>query len=225
VHALKEQDGFEDRRDLAAGAGQGSLAELAERLLPRGDARWLLILDQMEELFAPDRKQESAAFLDRLLEGTRPQSSGAPSRFQVLATLRADFFHYCLDHPPLKRAVEREGGTFLLGPPGRLALERMVSGPINEVELNKRWTLDPGLPPTMAADAERHPGGLALMAFALRELYDCCASHCRMDLHTYRSEAFGGLSGAIARRAMPRLRSSAKAAPPRSSASLPGWCA
>ena len=201
VRALQEHDGFEDKLDAAAAVDQGPLAELAERLLPPGDARWLLILDQMEELFAAEQREAAADFLDRLIEGTRPRGAREPSRFQVLATLRADFFHYCLGHPPLKRAVGRDGGTFLLSAPGRLALERMVSGPITEVELPKRWTLDPALPPAMAADAERHPGGLALMAFALRELYDRCEPKRRMDLETYRGEAFGGLSGAIARRA------------------------
>ncbi len=201
MRAMQEQDGFEDKRDLAAGVDQGSLAELAALLLPPGDARWLLILDQMEELFAPEQKQQGADFIDRLIEGTQPRASGEPSRFQVVATLRADFFHYCVEHPPLKRAVGRGGGTFLLGAPGRLALERMVSGPINEVDLPKRWTLDPALPPAMAADAERQSGGLALMAFALRELYDRCAPNRRMDLETYAGEAFGGLSGAIARSA------------------------
>jgi hypothetical protein len=196
VRALQDHDGFEDKLDAAAGVSQGSLAELAERLLPPGNPRWLLILDQMEELFAPEQREEGATFLDRLIEAARP-----PSRFQVLATLRADFFHHCLDHPPLKRAVARDGGTFLLSAPGRLALERMVAGPIAEVELPKRWTLDAALPPTIAADAERSPGGLALMAFALRELYDRCEPNRRLDLAAYRGEDFGGLSGAIARSA------------------------
>jgi hypothetical protein len=196
VRALQEHDGFEDKLDAAAGVSQGSLAELAERLLPPGNPRWLLILDQMEELFAPEQREEGATFLDRLIEAARP-----PSRFQVLATLRADFFHHCLDHPPLKRAVARDGGTFLLSAPGRLALERMVAGPIAEVELPARWTLDAALPPTIAADAERSPGGLALMAFALRELYDRCEPNRRLDLAAYRGEDFGGLSGAIARSA------------------------
>jgi hypothetical protein len=201
VSAMRERDGSREKRDRIAAAGQGSLAELAERLLPPGDARWLLILDQMEELFAPERKQEGAAFLDRLMEGAMPRGQGEPSRFQVLATLRADFSQYCLDHPLLKRAIGREGGAFWLGKPDRIALERMVSGPITEVDLPRRWTLDPALPPAMAADAERHPGGLALMAFALRELYDQCESGCRLDLETYRGPSFGGLGGAIARKA------------------------
>ena len=204
LQAINEHDGFEDKRVLAEEAVAGSLRDLAERLLPCGDARWLLILDQMEELFAapePARKAETAAFLDRLLEATRPRSSGEPSRFQVLATLRADFFHHCLQHEPLKRAVERSGGQFLLSAPGRLGLERMISGPITEVHLPQPWTLDAELPPEMAADAWRHPCGMALMAFALRELYECCQPNRRLDLHTYRGEKLGGLGGVIARRA------------------------
>ncbi len=201
LRAVQEHDGFEDKHDIAAAIGELRLSEAAERMLPTGDTRWILILDQMEELFSPDRQDASTAFLDRLLEGTRPGAADVPSRFQVLATLRADFFHHCLNHEPLKRAVQRDGGHFLLSAPGRLHLERMVSGPLTEVDLLQRWTLDPGLPSEMAADAWRHPGGLALMAFALRELYERCECHRRLDLATYRSEAFGGLGGAIARRA------------------------
>ena len=202
--ALKSLDRDED---LAGGVESGSLFDLAEQLLPPRtgsphDPRWLVILDQMEELFGAGA--EGVSFLDRLLEGTQPRADGGqtPSRFHVLATLRADFFHRCLEHPPLKRAVSREGGQFLLSAPGRLALERMVSGPVEEVDLREPWILDPALPPAIAADAERQAGGLALMAFGLRELYDRCAATGRtLSLESYRGEAFGGLSGVIGRRA------------------------
>lgn len=204
-HAINEKDGFEHKQDLVAELDSTRhLGEFAERLLPpAGEARWLLILDQLEELFAPQRNQESAQFLEWLLEGTRRGASRNASRFQVVATLRADFYHYCLEpgFEPLKRAMSRDGGQFLLGAPGRLALERMVSGPLTELDLPQRWDLDPALPPEMAADAWQHPGGLALMAFALRELYEKCGARRKLDLATYRGSEFGGLGGAIARRA------------------------
>jgi len=57
---------------------------------------------------------------------------------------------------------------------------------------------------------ERHPGGLALMAFALRELYNACRESRRIDLATYRSEEFGGLGGVIARRAEATMASLGK---------------
>ncbi len=202
VSACKDQDGFESKRSLAKDLEHEPIASIADRLLPKGkDYRWLLILDQMEELFATGRKEAAAAWLDRLLEATRPLASGQPSRFQVLATLRSDLFHHILDHPPLKRAVGREGGQHLLSVPGRLDIERMVSGPLMELELPVPWALDAALPSSIALDAGREPGGLAVMAFALRELYDLCATRQRLDCETYHSAAFGGLSGAIARRA------------------------
>jgi hypothetical protein len=207
VTACKDHDGFEDQRELAASLEAKPLAEITSQLLSKSEnTRWLLILDQMEELFAPDIKTLGASFLDRLLEATRPASDGTPSRFQVLATLRADFSHYCLDHPPLQRAIYRPGGQFPLTAPARLALERMVSGPLTELDLPAKWTLDPALPPTIALDAERHPGGLALMAFTLRELYDVSTDTRRLDVETYRGPDFGGLSGAIARRADATLK-------------------
>ncbi len=96
----------------------------------------------------------------------------------MVAALRADFYHHCHLYPALLRLLNRDGGTFHLGPPDRRALEQMVSGPLMEVDLKEErghaktpWFLDQELPAAIAADAERHPGGLALMAFALRELY------------------------------------------------------
>jgi hypothetical protein len=87
----------------------------------------------------------------------------------------------------------------------------MVSGPLTEVDLVERdphgnrtparWTLDPALAPRISADAAERDGGLALMAFALRELYDACQPQRRLTLAAYQSDAFGGLGGAVSRRA------------------------
>jgi hypothetical protein len=209
LHSLEKHEGTGGRLDagwrkLLDAIESTLLADLAQRLLTEtGIPRWLLILDQMEELFAPDKAPEGAAFLDRLLEATAAQ----PSPLQVVATLRADFFHHCLNHPPLKRAVFREGGQFPLARPDRISLEQMIRGPLTELELPEPWILDPGLPPRIAADAEGHNGGLALMSFALRELYDRCSSTSTMDCATYASESFGGLRGAVARRADTTLQS------------------
>ena len=75
----------------------------------------------------PSHPVDSEAFLDRLLAAAVPGS-----RFQVLATLRGEYFPYCLQYPPLQVAISRVGGQFNLGPPGRLALERMASGPLTD---------------------------------------------------------------------------------------------
>ena len=180
-----------------------SLSVLAEQLLPpEREARWLLILDQMEELFTdPKRKAEAERFLDKLFDGVRP---GGPSRLLVLATIRSDFEHHCLEgHRALSNAICRPGGRFPLRAPGRLALEKMISGPLTDLELEEPCELDPELAPAMAAEADSQPGGLALLAFALERLYLLCRKkrRPRMDLETYHGAEFGGLRGAIARHA------------------------
>jgi formylglycine-generating enzyme required for sulfatase activity len=178
------------------------LRNVAEQLLSTlPKARWLLLLDQMEELFAPDAKEECDRALAKLLESTQVLADGKPGRFQVVATLRDDFLATCLQWPMLPEALNRTGATFYLGPPNRLALEQMVRGPIEELTLDKPWTIHPRLPSRMASDAEGQSGGLALMAFALRELYAKCESNHRMELTVYESKEFGGLGKAIARRA------------------------
>jgi hypothetical protein len=201
--ALSNNDRLEAKLSLLPQGDLPPLDELAEVLLDHDrDARWLLILDQMEGLFSACPRATAEAFLHRLISATGP-----PSRFQVLATLRSDFYPHCLDFPSLVTILGNHGGTVPLAKPDRLAMERMVSGPLQELELPDPWILDPELPPAIAIDAERQPGGLALMAFALQELYIRCQLDRRMDLAAYRSPEFGGLNGVIARRADQTLAS------------------
>jgi len=225
IAAVRDHESFDDRRGFdwcramaEIKAGTRSLAAVAQDLRSgHPQARWLLILDQMEELFTTVPKDQAVAFIDLLIEATKPTAAGGDPPLQVLATLRADFFHHCLLHPSLKRSLARDGGKFLLGPPDLAALIEMVTGPLTEVDLLERpadggdpvpvrWSLDPGLANRIAAEADRREGGLALMAFALQELYGACRPGRRLDLATYESPEFGGLGGAIARRAEATLR-------------------
>jgi hypothetical protein len=199
LEALRKHGAFQARCDWKSEfktLGGAGIVAVAQRVLAGAPAEacWLVILDQMEELFA--QGSSGTAFLDELIEATH-----APTRLRVVATLRADFYQHCHGHPALLRLLNRDGGTFHLGAPDRRGLEQMVSGPLTQVEAKPAWVLDDELPAAIAADAERHAGGLALMAFALRELYEACREARRMDLATYRSEEFGGLGGVIARRA------------------------
>lgn len=223
-HAVGDRDGFEDLHGLdwpglatELDEGQRSLAEVPGKLLASHPAaRWLLILDQMEELFTAVDPGPRETFIEQLVDAAKPGTHGQSARVQVIATLRADFFNYCVSHPTLSSIIER-GGTFPVPAPDRLSLERMVSNPLTEVDLIERdphgnrvparWTLDPALAPRISADAADRDGGLALMAFALRELYDACQSRRRLSLEAYQSPAFGGLGGAISRRADATLAS------------------
>jgi hypothetical protein len=126
-----------------------------------------------------------------------------------------DLLDLCSD-PDLARIPVQGSGSFLLGAPQRLSLERMIEAPLTEVELTEAaaanladrvpWAIDPALVRRLAAEAEGREGGLALMAFALRELYEDegCAGGRRIGMEAY--EAMGGLGGAIAKRATEELR-------------------
>ena len=193
---------------------------LIERVLARRPpaAEWLLLLDQMEELFIHPVGDRGNAFLDFLLEAVKQP------RFRVVATVRTDFLDRCVAHPGLCGVLNRQG-QYSVAAPGRLALERMVGAPVTDVELWERpatgaerridMAIDDALVRQIAADASGEPGGLALLAFALQELYLRCRARGRLDLATYQAAA--GLAGAIARRADAALRE----AGPEAAASLP----
>jgi len=174
-------------------------------------AEWLLVLDQMEELFTPACAATREPFLDMI--------SGALDlpRFRVIATVRADFLGQCMNHPGLLAEMNNDA-QYGLRAPGPLDMARMIEGPVRELDLAHPVTLDPDLVQRMVDDAVSEPGGLALLAFALKDLYDHCKDSGRMDLAAYESPAFGGLKGVIqsrADRALARAGDDARDALPR----------
>ena len=177
-------------------AEPGAFASLLGRALKdqSASAEWLLILDQMEELFTPACADLREPFLDLLLRAV------AGPRFRVIATVRSDFIPKCLEHPGLL-AVQNRGGCYGVRTPGREAMIQMVKGPV--ADLNPPLTLDPDLVRHLVddADALAGSGGLALLAFALADLYGQCRATGRMDLAAYQHADFGELKGVIRSRA------------------------
>jgi hypothetical protein len=150
-----------------------AFADLLDRVLDgRPDhAEWLLIVDQFEELFTSVPDDELAdAFLARLLAAL-----DLP-RFRVVATVRSDFLDACIAHPGLRAEMNRDGGQYHVDAPDAGALRAMITGPLRERVLlpEKRADIDEDLVKRLVADADRRAGGLALLAFALKDLYDEC---------------------------------------------------
>ena len=176
-------------------ADPAAFADLLGRILtalPTG-AEWLLVLDQLEELFTPACATLREPFLDCVLAAL-----DLP-RFRVIATVRSDFLGQCMNTGLL--AEMNNGAQYGVRAPGPLAMARMIAGPVEALELAHPVDLDPDLVLRMVDDAVSEPGGLALLAFALKDLYDQCRDSGRMDLAVYESAAFGGLKGVIQRRA------------------------
>ena len=74
--------------------------------------------------------------------------------------------------------------------PGLAALFEMITGPAARAGLD----LDEGLPARILEDTGTDPGALALLAFALHELYEARTADGRLTLAAY--DAFGGVKGA-----------------------------
>ena len=121
-------------------------------------------------------------------------------RLRVLATLRADLMHRCCILPDLTRVLN-DGGLYCLAPPERPGLERMILGPLTELDLAAPLSIEPQLVQRILDDAEGQPGGLALMADGLKELYQQGRPGGRMSLEVYEEQRLDGLKGVIGRRA------------------------
>ncbi len=170
-------------------ADPDGLAELtAEILKDQPDTvEWLLFIDQFEELFTLVPETSRRAFITWLA------ASLHTPRVRVVATLRADFYAACVNDGGLTELLR--SGSFPLAAPDLGTLYEMITGPAERAGL----TFETGLAAQLLADTGTEPGNLALLAFALAELYQAKTDDGRLTMADYRS--FGGVPGAIGQRA------------------------
>jgi hypothetical protein len=166
-------------------AAPQALADALESLLAERPswAEVLLFVDQFEELFTRVKPHYRAPFVERLGEAIRA------ARVRVVVTLRGDFYGYCVEYPKL--AERLRAGSYPLAAPGFAALFEMITAPANRAGL----TFQEGLPLQILEDTGTAPGALALMGFALSELYLRRTDAGQLTRTAY--EAFGGVRGAI----------------------------
>ena len=120
----------------------------------------LLVVDQLEEVFANDGDREATrAFLDRL-------AARVEAGTRVVATLRADYLGWLAESPELSRLAER--GLLLLTPLTEDELRAAIEEPARLVGL----ILEPGLVDVLVRDVAGAPGGLPLLSHALAETWE-----------------------------------------------------
>jgi DNA-binding SARP family transcriptional activator/WD40 repeat protein len=173
---------------LAGGGDRGQVGDLLERLIrgEAGDARTVLVVDQLEEVWTacPD-PVERTSFLDTLSE-----VYGGSGGVCVVLVLRADFVSELAEHHTLARALS--DATVLVGAPSPSEMRRAIERPGARAGLE----FEVGLVDALVADAGAEPGTLPLLSTALVQLWDGRNGR-RLTLARY--VAMGGLSGAIAR--------------------------
>ena len=148
-----------------------------------GERSVLLVIDQAERLFAPEAAVELAFVL------ACASAAGLP--LQLLLTLRLDHLD-ALQSRLAQRALAADLAA--IGPLAASAIAQVIEGPaaLARIEVERELV-------ATLIDEARQRDGLALLAFALRELWQARGrSSGRMTLADYH-EVLGGLDGALAR--------------------------
>ncbi len=172
------------RRVLVSGATD-PLAEALD-VLP-AEARLLLAVDQLEELFTACRSdRERAAFAETLARA----ATDPDGRAVVVVALRADFYGRFAAHPGLAELLG--ANQVLVGPMHASELRRAVELPASRVGLR----VEPELVDALVDDVEGEPGALPLLSTALLELWQKRQGNA-LTLAAYRES--GGVHSAVAR--------------------------
>jgi formylglycine-generating enzyme required for sulfatase activity len=152
-------------------------------------AEILLFIDQFEELFTvvqPDERARLVAVLEAIL---------ASRRLRCIGTMRSDFYENCLELPALTNLLK--DASYPLAAPTAAALYEMITRPAERAGLV--W--DDGLPGRILQDTGSESGALALMAYALDELYNHSQARDDRRLTEAAYHSIGGVHGAIGKRA------------------------
>jgi WD40 repeat protein/tRNA A-37 threonylcarbamoyl transferase component Bud32 len=169
---------------LVSGA-QDPLAEALDAL--PADARLLLAVDQLEELFTACRSEaDRAAFVDTLARA----ASDPEGRALVVVALRADFYGRFAAYPGLAELLR--ANQVLVGTMQASELRRAIELPAGRVGMR----VEPELADALVDDVEGEPGALPLLSTALLELWEKREDD-TLTLAAYRES--GGVQGAVAR--------------------------
>ena len=171
-----------------------TLRRAAEKVTAKGNAaRFLLIVDQFEELFTLCNDGEAQrAYLDNLLA-----AAASMGGVHILIGLRADFTGHLTEPKELKDLVEEN--IVLLG---RMEQEELVRVIMEPAKVGG-WAFVDGLVEQILKDVGREPGRLPLLSHALLETWERRSAHV-MTLKGYQEA--GGVDGAIAKTAEDTLR-------------------
>ena len=176
-------------------AGLMLLKEALARTAPEGEARLLLIVDQLEEIFGPSLTPEAREMYVRVLAALA--KSGV---VWVLATMRSDYYARAAELAELM-ALKEGDGQYDLQPPTAADLEQMIRRPAALGGVHFECHPDTGecLDQALLNEAAAAPESLPLLEYTLDELYQHRTSQGVLTFEAY--EELGGMAGALAGRA------------------------
>jgi WD40 repeat protein len=153
------------------------------------DRRFVVLVDQMEELFTMcGEESERRAVIDNLVYASSVRSG----QTIVVVTLRAEVYGECCLHPGLASILSAR--HFLVGPMSEAELREAIGRPAQLTG----WEFEPGLIDALLNDVREQPGCLPLLQYTLRELW---ARRKGRRLTHAAYDGIGRVAGAIERRA------------------------
>ena len=166
----------------------GTINEVSEQILIHHPpwAQLVFIIDQFEESFtlvSPRYREKFIYTLNHIIHS---------ERLRAIITLRADFYSNCAEWPLLLEIFQNR--IYLLGAPGLSGLHEMIRRPAERAGL----AFEEGLVERILEEVGTDPGGLALMAYLLDEMYYLCKDTKFLSIQAY--ESLGGIQGAIGMR-------------------------
>ncbi len=183
-----------------------SAAGRTARLTGQGEARLLLVVDQLEELFTSEAITAEAR--ERYVAAL--QALASSGLVWVIATMRSDFFDR-LEQLPALAALAAGEAKYLLTAPGGAEIEQIIRQPAREAGLRFEVDAESGrsLDDVIREAAATEAGSLPLLEYLLDQLWHRREGNGLLTHAAYRD--LGGLEGAIGRRAEAVLASQAPA--------------
>jgi basic membrane lipoprotein Med (substrate-binding protein (PBP1-ABC) superfamily) len=170
-------------------AGDTAILRACLRVLPEGEARLLLVIDQFEELFTLVHDLEHQK---RFLEALLVAVDDPHERIVVVLALRADFYDRPLLHPGFG---SRLGEALVNVTP--MSLRELEEAAVQPADI-AGVELEPTLLARILGDTVDQPGALPMFQYTLTELYERRVDD-RLLESTY--DELGGVRGAITHRA------------------------
>jgi hypothetical protein len=153
--------------------------------------RWLLVVDQFEEVFTlcTDHALQ-AAFIQTLTSVMQQQ----PPRLAIVTTMRADFVEPWLAYGTLTQAIQSQ--AVFLGAMTREGLEAAIVQPAKRLQ----YRVQDRLLAEMLRDVETEANSLPLLQFALQQLWEQRDREKR-ELTCAAYQQLGGVAGALNQKA------------------------
>ncbi|MFN6528432.1 caspase family protein [Nostoc sp. ChiSLP03a] len=151
-----------------------------------GAEKFLLVVDQFEELFTVSVAEQKQRFIELLTQ----VGEMTDSRLSVVITMRSDFLESCSDYPSLNKLIENQ--LVLMPRIAGVDLKETITEPakLQGHSVEERLVLK------ILEDVGKEPGYLPLMEFALTRLWEKRDQQ-KHQLTLEQYENFQGLTGAL----------------------------